>query len=297
MNYDVRTFSGLCHFPEEACASLLEAENRLFRCGQAQTVFLSCREQLFAEDGDPWPALDVLAWEVDVHPMQVHQLFLIFCAGRTHQLYRDAGLSDALLWDAMRDLKVKMEITHRMYGVWGTYCGPWLAGLLRMQCFCLGRLQFELLSSPVSMTVAGHTLRLGEPVINIHIPSFGKLLYADVLDAYTRAAAFFAPSFPDGAVWFHCETWILYPPVNALLPEGNMRRFSADFRLAEAYIDPKQDDRFRVFERPPEEPVSSYPETNQLQRRLKQWLLAENTMGVGVGCFLWKNGEVVADDT
>ena len=136
-------------------------------------------------------------------------------------------------------------------------------------------------------------LKQGDPVVNVHIPSFGKLLYPDVLDAYARAADFFQALFPDGHVWFHCETWMMYPPVHALIPKGNMTRFTADYEVVSAYIDPNEDDRFRVFPHPPEDPVEIYPENTPLQRDLKAWLLAGNTMGLGHGLMLWKNGAVV----
>lgn len=71
---------------------------------------------------------------------------------------------------------------------------------------------------------------------------------------------------------------MLYPQVNALLPAGNMKRFSADFDIVRACIDPDQDDRYRVFLLPPDVPVAEYPEKNTLQRNLKAWLLEGNTM-------------------
>ena len=193
----------------------------------------------------------------------------------------------------MKDLKYKMEETQQVYGVWGVYCGPWLASFILLKCFCLGRLQFEILPSEFHYELAGHTLKPHESVVNVHIPSFGRLAHEDVLDAYSRAAKFFGHLFPDGAVWFHCETWMLYPQVNALLPAGNMKRFSEDFDIVHACIDPNQDDRYRVFMLPPDVPITEYPEKNALQKNLKAWLLEGNTMGVGFGLFLWKDGEVV----
>ena len=295
MTYDISDFARFCRFPEEAESALLAGEAALRRTGRAASVLEACREMLFSETGTPWPLLDGLAAEAGLHRYLVHQLFLIFCAGETHARYRAAGLSDGLYRDAMRDLKYKMEETWQVYGVWGVYCGPWLSSLLQMKCFCLGRLQFELRPSPFSLELAGYALRPGEPVVNIHIPSFGKLAYADVVDAYGRAASFFGDRFPGGAVWFHCKTWILYPPVNRLLPDGNLKRFSGDFQVVHAScVDPLQDDRYRVFHLPADTPMEDYPETNTLQRNLKAWLLAGNTMGIGSGLFLWKDGEVVS---
>lgn len=245
---------------------------------------------------EQWERIDKLAREAGVHPFTAHQLFLVLCAEDTLINYRSRGLPESLYWDTMRDLKFKMMETYDVYGIWGVYCGPWLASLILMKCFCLGRLQFEILPSEFHYELAGHTLYPQAPVVNVHIPSFGRLGYEDVFDAYIRAAKFFGHLFPDGEVWFHCESWILYPAVNALLPAGNMKRFSEDYDIVHAHVDPNQDDRYRVFMLPSNVPISEYPEKNTLQRNLKAWLLSGNSMGVGVGLFLWKNGKIVSNN-
>ena len=72
-----------------------------------------------------------------------------------------------------------------------------------------------------------------------------------------------------------------------------MKRFSEDFDIVHACVDPNQDDRYRVFMLPPNVPIEEYPAKNTLQRNLKAWLQEGNTMGVGFGLFLWKDGEIV----
>ena len=289
---DVISFGQKCAFSQDAMDALIQAESKL-EANHDLSVFLTCREQLFLGKGDPWKRINALADEKGIHRFTMHQLFLIYCAEETKARYEKAGYSEELYWDAMKDLKYKMEETQQVYGVWGVYCGPWLSSFILLKCFCLGRLQFEILPSEFSYELAGHTLKPHESVVNVHIPSFGRLAHEDVLDAYSRAAKFFGHLFPDGAVWFHCETWMLYPQVNALLPAGNMKRFSEDFDVVHACIDPNQDDRYRVFLLPPDVPITEYPEKNALQKNLKAWLLEGNTMGVGFGLFLWKDGEVV----
>lgn len=293
MMVDVVKFGQQCQFLPEAIDSLKSSAAILALQDDATSVFATCKEELFAESGNPWRRLDALAEKARLHHFVVHQLFLILCADQARTLYQNAGHSDALYWDSMKDLKYKMEETHAVYGVWGVYCGPWLASLLTMKIVCLGRLQFELRKSEFHYELAGHTLKINDPVITVHIPSFGQLGYEDVLDSYARAAEFYAHLFLDGGVWFRCETWIFYPQVNALLPDGNMKRFSEDFDIVHACIEPDTDDRYRVFMLPPHVPVAEYPANNTLQRRLKTWLLAGNTMGMGFGLFLWKNGRIV----
>lgn len=296
MLIDAAKFGEQCRFLPEAVDALMTAAELLEQQDGAAAVFAKGREQLFAETGDAWKEIDALGEKTGIHRFTMHQLFLIYCAEETRIRYRRAGYTEALYWDSMKDLKYKMEETHQLYGVWGVYCGPWLASFILLKCFCLGRLQFEILPSEFHYELAGHILHPRDPVVNVHIPSFGRLGYEAVLDAYGRAAKFFGHLFPAGCVWFHCETWLLYPQVNALLPAGNMKRFSEDFAVVHACIDPNQDDRYRVFMLPPHVPIMEYPEKNTLQRNLKAWLLEGNTMGVGIGLFLWKDGEIVSHD-
>lgn len=283
-----------CNFSMEARSALRQAVQILEQFPQTASVFSSCQMQLFNQAGSPWVQLDALSETCGVHRFTVHQIFLIVCAAETFGRYREAGYSQTLYWDAMKDLKYKMEETRQVYGVWGVYCAPWLASLILMKCFCLGRLQFEVLHGEFQLSLAGSSLHIGEPVVNIHIPSFGKLQYEEVLDSYRRAAYFFKQVSPNDAVWFRCETWMLDPQVNKLLPEGNMKRFTEDFTVVKACVDPEQDDRYRIFHVPPQTPIAAYPVNNTLQRRLKAWLLDGNRMGVGFGLLLWKDGEVIA---
>ena len=290
---DICRFGREFSFQTEAIEVLQNAESMLDAYAGAADLFLSCREALFAGSRTFWTQLDDLAEKTGVHRFTVHQIFLIFCTEETRRRYAAAGYSENFYRDSMKDLRHKMEETHRVHGVWGVYCGPWLSALLALQCFCLGRLQFEIVPSEFHCEQGGHTLQPHDPVINIHVPSFGRLDYDAVMDAYRRAAEFFGHLFPDGAVWFHIESWLVYPPVSSLFPEGNLRRFAADFDVVHAWHDPKQDDRYRVFYLPPDAPMETYPETTALQRNLKAWLLDGNSMGIGFGLFLWKDGKIV----
>ena len=195
MQKTVETFANACAFTAEAQSALRQTAQRLERYPQSMRVFTACRKALFDGDETLWARLDALAEESGIHRFTVHQLFLIFCAGETAARYQEAGYAPALYWDTMKDLRCKMEETCQVYGVWGVCCGPFLANLLRMRCVCLGRLQFELLRSEFAFSLAGSSLRIGEPVVNVHIPSFGKLSYEAVTDSYRRAAEFFQQKF------------------------------------------------------------------------------------------------------
>ena len=72
-----------------------------------------------------------------------------------------------------------------------------------------------------------------------------------------------------------------------------MRRWADDYRLVHAFIDPNQDDRYRIFHLPNGTPMEQYPENNPLQSKLKAWLLDGNQMGIGFGYLLLIDGKIV----
>lgn len=279
-------------FPKESFSFLEKAEKILLKKAD---ILKDCKVRFFASEEAPWVRLDALAEQLHLHPYTVHLLFVVFCAEEGRKRFLDAGYREDLFWDAMKDARFKMEETKTVYDVWGVYCGWWFLDFLLMKRFCLGRLQFEIIPSEFACSIAGHTLNPHDLVINVHIPSFGPLHYEEVMDAYQRAVEFYGHLFPDGNIWFHCETWILYPPVNALLPQGNMKRFSEDFKIVHSWIDPSVDDRYRIFQVPGHVPMEQYPESNTLQRNLKAWLLKGNEMGISFGLFLWKDGRIIQE--
>ncbi len=289
----VENFGKQCGFLPEAMKALTVAADLLEKQDEAASVFEKSKELLFAELVEAWNPINALGEKAGVHQFTMHQLFLIYCAEEAKVRHLAAGYSEQLYWDNMKDLKYKMEETHQVHGIWGVYCGPWLASFHLLKRFCLGRLQFEMCPGGFDYELAGHVLHSEDKLVNVHIPSFGKLDYEDVLDAYSRAAEFFGHLFPDGAVWFHCKTWMLYPQVIALIPGGNIKRFSEDYDIVYSGINPSEDDRYRVFMLPSHVPVTEYPENSTLQRKLKAWLLEGNTMGVASGLFLWKDGKIV----
>ena len=107
MQIDISGFGERCRFSSQAMASLEAAWGALVPGAQAEAVLCRCREQLFAGSGEVWRQLDALAEEAGIHRFTVHQLFLIFCAERTRENYRQAGYAQDLYWDSMKDLKAQ----------------------------------------------------------------------------------------------------------------------------------------------------------------------------------------------
>ena len=297
MKRSVLNFCNTFDYPAAAAKALCAACDTIYGSPQAAALMeenlLLLQQNAFRRYAEELERLDRVAEMTAIHPHTVHLLFYILCAPDARRQYEARGLSMDLWHNAMLDLKWKLAETKYVYGIWGVHCGDWFRPFFTLDRFALGRLQFELIPSLIDCDNGAYAVKRGEPVINVHIPSSGPLVYEEVLASYAQAASFFGAHFQGPAIPFQCETWLLYPRVNQLIPEGNMKQFTTDYDVRMAGIDPRQDDRWRIFHVPNTTPITEYDERTRLQRRLKAWLLDGNTMGIGVGCFFYGDGRVL----
>lgn len=287
-------------YPAAAAERLCTACDTIYSNRNASALMEENRQLLqqnaFCCQAEELERLNKIAELTEIHPYTVHLVFYIICSQYIQVQYAKRGLPLELWHNAMLDLKWKLFETKQVYGIWGVHCGDWFRPFFTMERFALGRLQFELVPSLIDCENGYHVVKTADSVINVHIPSSGPLVYEEVLDAYSQAACFFGSHFTGPAIPFQCETWLLYPRINRLLRDGNLKRFTADYDVRMAGIDPRQDDRWRVFHVPNSTPIAEYEERTSLQQNLKAWLLEGNVMGIGVGCFFYENGRVLPHD-
>lgn len=304
----------LC-FPREAVSALSNAWSLLSALPEAVRLFKEIRRELFAEaEPDAFALADrfiPLAKEAALPLFTVQMLFFLTCVPAAKKNSVRVGLSEKVFRDTMLDLTWKLFETRDVFGVWGVHCAPWIVRILRLTCIALGRLQFEFLQGEVPFCDGDRSIAAGDPTIRVHIPSGdpaafpfagtpanpagpeeranaaprARLSYPDVRDSYAQAVSFYGKRFENTPIVFCCESWMLYPPVRALLPEGNLRCFCDDYTVVRDRLDPLQDDRWRIFHMPNETPIEDYPEENSLQRALKPYLLSGGRMGEGMGFF------------
>lgn len=287
----IRAFCEEYDYPQKVCDALLDAY-QVISADEKAIELLERNQQMlwqeqFAEIGDDLILLDQIAELVGVHPYTVHLLFYVLCAEKTKKLYIQHGISLDIYRTSMLAMKWKMQKTYKMYGVCGSAWAAWFRPFFLLHRFGIGRLEFELSPSLVDYRNGDDFVRKGDTVVNVHIPAAGPLDHNAVEESYYQAAQFFAESFPRGVVPFQCTSWLLYPPVLEMVPMGNLWAFSQDYEIVSIEDVSPEDDRWRVFLVPETVPVEEYPEETTLQRRLKAWLLEDNTMGSGLGMFFY----------
>lgn len=218
------------------------------------------------------------------------ELFVILQGWRIlKKQYEKQGMSVELFDNALRDVTYKLQECRDVYGINGTFVGGWYQGFFAMTRFALGRLQFEMLKYPFDEPLVqdGVTVKKGDPVINMHIPSSGPLWKEEADDAICQAAEFFGKEFPDGKPVFVMASWLLDTDMMKLLPEGNTREFVKRFTVLQVNKSDVFEDGWRVFTNEWTEEFEKLPGRTKLQRAIRGYLQQGGKLGYGYGVFLY----------
>lgn len=284
-------------FPSEATDTFVSAFEILSSNHDALRL-MDVNSSLFWRDyfistGSELVQLDKISSLTGIHKYTLYQLFYIMNYHEAEKRYQQSQINDTIFYDSMMELNYKMLITHNIYDIWGTAFAEWYSGFFRRKIFCIGRLEFTLTQCFADYTNGQYNINKGDPIINVHIPESGPLCPELVIDAFQKAADFFGNCFVSDVIPFDCLSWILYPPVVNLYPEGNLKHFASCFDVIDTVEGQGHDDRWRIFEVSKELDLCNYPENTTLQKSLKRWLLEGNTMGIGAGIFFLHDGTIV----
>ena len=164
-------------------------------------------------------------------------MFLYFCE-ELSQRYQAAGIPEQILMDTLKDLPEKAKRHYGTTGSLGLSGIRWVAPMMRMEQFRLGRLVYCMSTAP--MDIPEKEISAGDPVVDIHVPAGSRLTPEDCKASFDRAEAFFATYFPDYPFsWYTCFSWLLDDTLEKFLkPESNILRFA---RLFEPVFSRKED--------------------------------------------------------
>lgn len=231
-----------------------------------------------------------LAPTVHIHPYTLKLLLFICLSKRARAYYAERGLDDSLWYDAMLDLKYKLEECREVWGICGIFVETWPDGFFTLQRFTLGRLQFEIIPFKHTYEKEGKRLTPESRVINVHVPRTGTPLDAESCnDAFCRAAAFFADELVGQPVAFVCHSWLLYPINERILPaNSNTRAFMKRFdMIAHGDYGDDHPDLWRLFDRPFTGDFDRLPYDTSLRRAYVDHLKSGGKSGWGFGVFFY----------
>lgn len=241
--------------------------------------------------------------ELGVHRYTLDLLVLLCCWGVLRERYRERNYPMEIFRNSFRDLGTKLKECRDVYGVTGIFVGAWHDRFFDMSRFALGRLQFELVKYPLEkeFTDGERTVRKGDTVINVHIPSAGPLKKEDADEAFALAEAFYRGDFfkeagcpddfpkeriPEGPAVFMMESWLLDPDLMGLLPDGNMKEFVRRFSVTAWEKNGRFSDGWRVFGSEWEKTPEELPRRTKLQRAIADYLQKGGKLGCGIGVFI-----------
>lgn len=298
MKAEIKSFCEEFAYPQEATAALVDTLEKLEQT-EWYPLFRGYVRQY--EDDEccfnyrtALAVMQKIADQTGLSRYTLDLLFFISLAKHCRELYEEAGLPLKIYHDSMSDLKWKLQECHSMYGIWGSFVASWFPRFFDLSRFALGRLQFEEDLSSEMYSSQGIDLKYGDWILNVHIPSSGKLRMEDCMDSLREAADFYADRFPDHVAKFRCHSWLLNQHHKKYIsPESGIYRFGELFDVVRTDIDEKGSDLWRIFNRSYEGSTDGFPADTSLQRAYLKMLHDGAPTGWGLGYIYMKDGEII----
>ena len=280
---------------------------------EAQEVFLKLHKRIMVESDyndrmnvlvdmfmkqettQAFDGVDALAKDMNEHHFTMSMLLLILCAEPLLSRYPEKEISEDIYWDSLKDLCYKLNECYHVYGIWGTFVRDWYPGFYQMDRFALGRMQYECSTFILDdQLINGITVKKGDKVINMHIPSSGSFTEEIRLDSYKRAYAFYEKEFEGKLIPMVCDSWLLYPEHKTFLPERlNIRGFIDDFSFIHGEAQEVFHDAWRVFGKDFDKEPKNWARDTTLQKVFAEHLENGGKLGSGYGIFLFDGESIV----
>jgi len=283
------------NYPAEARDIFLSLDGKISRSPETNRKIESMAAEMLADREMAIADLDADAAALGTVPSTLQMLFYMRAAEPLRELYGQKGVEERYFWDAMTDLRCKLLECHEVRGEWGTAAGRWHAAFYRMRRFALGRLQFEeIIYRDAPYDARGVSLREGNSLFNMHIPSSGPLTGEAKLDSHKRAYDFYGCAERGAPFVCYCNSWLLYPDNEYIFPEGsNLLDFYHDFDIISHETRDSFGDGWRVFGREWQKPPDELPADTSLRRAYIRWLSAGGRTGMGRGVAIFDGKKIL----
>jgi hypothetical protein len=266
-------------YPQEAVASLA---NEVANLSDAAMTFLNeCLIKYEAGEKLTYAMQETFEKCAGVHCYVAQMLFYMAFLPSLSQKYEEKKLSAVFLDKVLFDLRAKLHECHTVYGIWGSFVAIWFARFFNFTLYGIERLEFAPFHAEFDYEGQGVSVKKGDFVIDVHIPSGAPLPYERVIASYRAASAFF------GCDIFVCESWMLYPAHREMLVDcPNLMAFFADYDVVESAED--KGDLWRIFGARHEESPENLPRDTKLRAVYADRLQAGLPVGWGKGIFVLK---------
>lgn len=252
---------------------------------EAMEIF--CDTNFSVSDIDP--LLASLSEKSGINRCSVDFIFLAAASRYMREEYLNRGYSETLFWDTVFDLKYKLKECLFVKGVLGIQNLKWYQRVFRLEIITIGRLQYEKKPYPKELYAKkGVSVRKGDPVYSVHIPSSGPLTEALRYDSYKRAYDFLMTEADSGPLVCICNTWLLYEENRKIFPADlNAVRFIDDWDIIENKKDEAFEDAWRLFGVPYNGDTKQLPQKTVMQKSMVKWLEQGGCAGIGFGVLVY----------
>lgn len=229
-------------------------------------------------------SFEKICQDIDVHSFQSQMIFYICLVPPLYEKYQKRGIPEEIFRDSMADLRCKLFECYRLYGIWGSFVAVWFARFFYFTLYGIGRLEFAPYECDYDYEENGIIIKKGDPVIDVHIPSRGRLPHEEVLESYKKAYYFFKNFLKVTPKAFVCESWMLFPKHEEIIPcAKNLMDFYRDYTIVEEGLYPGGDDLWRIFYCFVKDNYDIIPKKTYLQRQYADFLEKGGLSGWGKG--------------
>ena len=213
----------------------------------------------------------------------------LILAQRVYEKYRERNIPDKIFYDTMSDITVWVNTLKREENIDGLKNIGWLYNHFKFELFKVGRMQYQffktnyVLSGVPLHKISKMTVKNHRNVLNIHIPEGEPLDFDKCKNSINSAKEFSGKYFPEYTFdGFVCESWLLDPNMDK---SKNIVKFS---ELFDTVVRTKHNN-FEIVKRlwgkdiKSVEDITDFPETTDLQRRTKAYILSGGKTGNGYG--------------
>lgn len=209
-------------------------------------------------------------------PQMVLLAISLLAASRTYDCYVDQNVPEQIFIDTMKCFPRFVKETYEKTGVITFDRFSWTWRQLSMQLYRLGTLEFELAKVPVRI----QSLLPGAPTqaLSVHIPSDARLTTKFIDDSFLQAKKFWSNEYI-----FYCDTWLLSPTLNELLPmESGIKCFYNKFHIIDTE-DKNDSCYYWLFRKSTSTPLELLPEDTYLRSKVKDLFMQGGSIGTGLG--------------
>ena len=185
----------------------------------------------------------------------------------------------------------KLLECHAVYGIWSSFVAVWFSRFFNFTLYGIGRLEFVPYRSEYDYESENGIIKKGESVIDVHIPSSGKLDRSVVLESYKEAYSFFTNTLRLAPKAFVCESWLLFPKHREIIPKcKNIIDFMNDYETVIVEDDCGGSDLWRIFGGCDTSVPEKLPRDTYMRSQYAEYLINGGVPGFAKGIFFIKDG-------